>query len=1743
MAPKRQKGSKITLASVLVRTDQECLLSELKSLLTEAQVSVCNKAEIQAVCGHLENVVTDSEAKGWTSITLQLLIHLLKVLPADLTEQLARVLLDSAILKLMGQAFDKLNRSFQEGASNKQLEHATMVLLQTVEDLSACHYKGPGKQGMVHGKDRCGAVFVKRLVSLAASSVAGVIQRRKCVQLLLELSTRSQSNRELLFSYEEGCKQLFGQVVASCGDYSTQADAMEILYRAAKQDTLRDGGITFQGQPKVKAIFEALVNKSVQDVDASGLTNEIRQLVKAYNASQGSSASVHSFKAAEVSIGGSQDIRAVDGKWVDVGKQHLSLAVVVPDIDPDSEEPPPDLLDIFYSNISSVDATALPGNDSRHVQLKLCLKETPDILLDHFDAFDKCQCLSFTFKKDDLDVLLAVIKKVAPNLVKPPAGKPVNDSQDSFFELTQRPQPRVKMSMTMQTLSFRPSTSGPPSTVRKGSLDLQPSSAKARPSSATVQQQRPASTQDHTAAPIAPQNASGGRQHPAVHGSSLLQSKDIKTVAAARSHEVAHGSARHALEGVNDDTAGSPELAQQDERAGYDQEGSQGSGSSSDPSEEVLDDPTNIALSQRAPAHLQHGQVLPPHGDPLLAAARPVEKLPASVDEELPVKSLPGQQGQWKTKRGAGQSTLPHQTGSASTRQPEKIQHSIPAQSSRPNVRQPQAQSQPEQHNGPAQSSRAACQQPQALARSQARSSPLYAESEGEDSETESSNGGSEAAREAEQPQQQQQPEVEPRQTRASGRASRAASKPPTGRAKGRAGPSAPLRKKNSQEPPKGSRQIAPSDDEEDVEGFGLFSQDQQEPVRQSKHSRVKPHGKVQEQSHVTKDQSHVAKPARQGSASANPPSHPHRPHQRALPSPAPSAQPGGSALGQQVTDSAATARQQQLHDQPPDSEPMPNEQRAALKAAPRGPGQQATAAPALQAAALEKAAARRDSGNDSEWMAIGQQVSAGRQVQAGTEDAAARAPVLSREDEQDNGEQAKPEQPKQRQNTLFPQAASGDESWPARVPVTAEHAPVPAEPAENPAKQQQAAAPKQQQPAKGQGQQAQRARQITSHKGGTEVEDADVPATYNNMPLKHKQSSQQVRDDDDASDEEADAHEVRQAAGQQQKKKRGHQKQQPAQVVGKDLDFAASDAESDEYEPTQAKAAAKAAAKKAAAKATQPKGAKGRPRQPKKKQQGNSKQPHNAAKTTAQEGPAKRPRGKPRKAPQAQQLRQQASKRKAAEVTYEEEEGSDEEMLPIKDAVKPKAKQSGQLKRTALISEENDDAPFQAEEEVEIEEDAMLEDAPAPPARQQPPFRFMGKTYRGQSNVPYRAAYQMAAPDQQTEGGTGNEAEDDNVSFAPVFEEEEHGTPAMFVPVVKGGAQQTGQKRVHVNNVLFMAPMQAPSADTTGDTEDIEVDLRLQQGLIQSTRPSPAKVHTKGNALRDISNWKLPTPAKKQGPVKGRPATPLEALTGKAGMKDPAGDTFEVYQDGIKGRKQAGARAQGITGAQQAGHAKPGQPRAGRGKAAKAQPALAEPSDSEEEEGAAAGPSIKGVLQHMVQGMTSQDVDSDEEGSELADLQRVLQKVVSSKKANARQKQAGIIQGVQDQIDALAVDLKKCMKKDLHDSGALCQAQFADLCNQLADKKAQITTKTETYQKEVQGLWEGYKETYAMLEPMRQHLAVYMQDQSAGHKRKLAELQSEGERLMADADRKLAKTQSKAAKLPALAKMLKAFV
>lgn len=48
--------TQVTLASVLARSDQECLLSELEALQTKTEVTLSTKAELHAVCGHLQNV-------------------------------------------------------------------------------------------------------------------------------------------------------------------------------------------------------------------------------------------------------------------------------------------------------------------------------------------------------------------------------------------------------------------------------------------------------------------------------------------------------------------------------------------------------------------------------------------------------------------------------------------------------------------------------------------------------------------------------------------------------------------------------------------------------------------------------------------------------------------------------------------------------------------------------------------------------------------------------------------------------------------------------------------------------------------------------------------------------------------------------------------------------------------------------------------------------------------------------------------------------------------------------------------------------------------------------------------------------------------------------------------------------------------------------------------------------------------------------------------------------------------------------------------------------------------------------------------------------------------------------------------------------------------------------------------------------------------------------------------------------
>lgn len=68
------------------------------------------------------------------------------------------------------------------------------------------------------------------------------------------------------------------------------------------------------------------------------------------------------------------------------------------------------------------------------------------------------------------------------------------------------------------------------------------------------------------------------------------------------------------------------------------------------------------------------------------------------------------------------------------------------------------------------------------------------------------------------------------------------------------------------------------------------------------------------------------------------------------------------------------------------------------------------------------------------------------------------------------------------------------------------------------------------------------------------------------------------------------------------------------------------------------------------------------------------------------------------------------------------------------------------------------------------------------------------------------------------------------------------------------------------------------PAAPTTyfPEPEEIEVDVELQQALAQSMAvPSPGKaLHSKGNALHDISNWRLPVQAGMAAAAEKQPAS-----------------------------------------------------------------------------------------------------------------------------------------------------------------------------------------------------------------------------------------------------------------------------
>ena len=277
---------------------------------------------------------------------------------------------------------------------------------------------------------------------------------------------------------------------------------------------------------------------------------------------------------------------------------------------------------------------------------------------------------------------------------------------------------------------------------------------------------------------------------------------------------------------------------------------------------------------------------------------------------------------------------------------------------------------------------------------------------------------------------------------------------------------------------------------------------------------------------------------------------------------------------------------------------------------------------------------------------------------------------------QQQTDRQPAPEQQRPKQCRLFLEDDSEGESDSAQAIITGKR--------QKYSKQQQAKTAKQGKSSEMQGQQPGRGRQGLDEEA---LEDSnDVPSTYNNMPLIQKQHPMHdgyanqnfVPEDKDASPV---------AAAKQQKPKGIKQlprKQDAAQVIVAELEFDTSDTESDDYEPTQMKAAAKATARRAAQQAAQAKGLKKPQRPNQDKLQGNARHPCKTARNAADEGHVKRPRGRPRKAlPKQEQQPRQCSKRKAA-TTLDEEEAADQNYSEA--TVKPKAGKGDRLKKIALM-------------------------------------------------------------------------------------------------------------------------------------------------------------------------------------------------------------------------------------------------------------------------------------------------------------------------------------------------------------------------------------------------------------------------------------------------------------------------
>ncbi|KAK9806156.1 hypothetical protein WJX72_003524 [[Myrmecia] bisecta] len=200
----------------------------------------------------------------------------------------------------------------------------------------------------------------------------------------------------------------------------------------------------------------------------------------------------------------------------------------------------------------------------------------------------------------------------------------------------------------------------------------------------------------------------------------------------------------------------------------------------------------------------------------------------------------------------------------------------------------------------------------------------------------------------------------------------------------------------------------------------------------------------------------------------------------------------------------------------------------------------------------------------------------------------------------------------------------------------------------------------------------------------------------------------------------------------------------------------------------------------------------------------------------------------------------------------------------------------------------------------------------------------------------------------------------------------------------------------------------------------------------------------------------------------------------------------------------------------------------------------------------------LGGVVRTMLAGI-SQDGDSDDDGGGLEDLQRVLARVVQSKREAARQKQLAILQGVNQTISAQLTEFQAGgvnqtisaqltefqagVKRELRDLQAAGEQRFAELEGHMEEKMAQMSAEAQQHQQRMHTHWQEYKALYTQQAEVKKELQKALDKKQAGQKRKLAALQQSASGLVADAEARISKTRKTAAKFPAIAKLLKEFV